>query len=145
MRRVIVFGVVALLALPAAALGLTRTLHGPAGPVTDSSVDITFNYHHGHATVITRFELNNIPITCLGGRPSAVSFKFPHHIGVSSDGKFHATKSVNSGGATYKVRGRFHGVQKATGILRVTGTVPGCSSGDTGRVHWSATRAAPGT
>jgi hypothetical protein len=143
MKRTGVLSIAILLLLPAVALGLTRTLHGPAGPVTDSSVDITFKYSHHQANVITRFELNNIPITCAGGRSSAVSYKFAHRIAVSSAGKFHKRKSAN--GATYKVRGRFEGVHKATGTLHVTGTVPGCPSGDTGVVHWSATPAAPGT
>ena len=150
-KRTGVLSLAILFLLPAVALGLTRalvhtrTLHGPAGPVADASVDITFKYSQGQATVITRFELNNIPITCLGGRPSAVSYKFAHHIHVSSTGRFHATASPNGGPATYKVRGHFSGVHKAAGRLRVTGTVPGCSMGDTGKVHWSATPAAPGT
>lgn len=144
MRRVIPLSVAALLALPAVALGLTRTLHGPAGPVTDSSVDITFKYRHSHAKVITRFEFNNIPITCQGGRPSAVSDKFSHRIRVSRTGRFHATQSVGGGRATYKLKGRFHGVHKATGTLRITGTVTACPAGDTGTVHWSATQAAAG-
>jgi hypothetical protein len=145
MKRIGVLSVAILCLVPAAALGLTRTLHGPAGPVTDSSVDITFKYRHHHPKVITRFELNNIPITCLGGRPSAVSYKFAHRIHVSSTGRFRATEAPNGGLATYKVRGRFKGVHKATGTLRVTGSVPGCPSGDTGKVSWSATPAAPGT
>jgi hypothetical protein len=144
MRRVIVFGVALLLALPTAAFALTRTLHGPAGPVMDASVDITFHYRHAHARVITRFELNNIPISCAGGRSSAVSYRFAHRIHVSSKGKFHASESPG-GLATYKVRGHFSGVHKATGRLSVTGTVPACSGGTTGVVHWSATPAAPGT
>lgn len=145
MKRTGALSVVILLLLPAVALGLTRTLHGPAGPVTDSSVDITFKYTGHHAKVITRFELNNVPISCAGGRSSAVSYKFAHHIHVSSTGKFHAAESPTPGLATYKVKGLFKGVHKATGTLSVTGTVPGCSSGHTGVVHWSATPAAPGT
>jgi hypothetical protein len=145
MRRTIALGVLALLALPGVALGLTRTLHGPAGPVTDSSVDITFKYSHGHAKVITRFQFNNIPAQCQGFPQTAVSDTFAHHISVSSVGRFHATQSANGGRATYKLMGRFKGVHKATGTLRIVGTVPGCASADTGVVHWSATPAAPGT
>ena len=133
------------LALPAIAMGLTRTLHGPAGPAKGSIVDIDFRYRHGHAKVITRFEFANIPVVCQGGSSSAVSDMFRHHIRVSSAGKFHATRSANGGRATYKVKGRFTGVHKATGTLHITGTVPACSSADTGVVHWSATPAAPGT
>ena len=145
MKRTGVLSVVMLLLLPAVALGLARTLHGPAGPVKDSSVDITFKYKGHQAKVVTRFQLNNVPIACQGGRSSAVSYKFAHRIHVSSTGKFHATESPSPGLATYKVKGRFKGVHKATGTLRVTGTVPGCSMGDTGAVHWSATPALPGT
>jgi hypothetical protein len=145
MKRTGLLSVVIVLLLPAVALGLTRTLHGPAGPVTDSSVDITFKYKGHHAKVITRFELNNIPIACTGGGSSAVSYNFSLHIRVSSTGRFHFTASPHGQPATYKIRGRFKGVHKATGTLRVTGTLPACSSGDTGLVHWSATPAAPGT
>jgi hypothetical protein len=145
MKRTGALAAVILFLLPAVALGLTRTLHGPAGPVTDSSVDITFKYKGHQPKVITRFEMNNIPISCAGGRSSAAYYKFAHHIPVSSTGKFHATESPSPGQATYKVKGRFSGVHKASGTLRITGTVPACPSGDTGVVHWSATPAAPGT
>ena len=137
--------VAVLLAVPTVALGLTRTLHGPAGPVKDSSVDITFKYRHRHAKVITRFEFANVPVACQGGTSSAVSDMFRHHIRVSSAGKFHAIQSANGGRATYKVEGRFRGVHKAIGTLRVVGTVTACSSADSGVVHFSATPAAPGT
>jgi hypothetical protein len=145
MKRTGVLSMVILLLVPAVALGLTRTLHGPAGPVADSSVDITFKYTGHHAKVITRLELNNIPVTCLGGGSSATYYKFAHHIRVSSTGKFHATETPKGGHATYKVKGRFKGVHKATGTLHITGTVPACPSADSGVVHWSATPAAPGT
>ena len=138
MRRVIVLGLAVLLALPSAALALTRVLHGPAGPVTDSSVDVHFKYRGTHAKVITRFEFNNIPVSCQGGGSSAVSDVFPHHIGVSQAGKFHAKQSANSGRATYVVRGRFSGVRKASGTLHITGTEPACLSANSGVVHWSA-------
>jgi hypothetical protein len=145
MKRTGVLSAVILLLLPAVALGLTRTLHGPAGPVTDSSVDITFKYMGHHPKVITRFELNNIPVACAGGRSSAAYYKFAHHIHVSSTGKFHATESSTGGVATYKVKGRFSGVHKAAGTLQITGTVAGCPGASSGVVHWSATPAAPGT
>jgi hypothetical protein len=146
MRRIVAFAAAVLLAVPAVAFGLTRTrtLHGPAGPVAASSVDITFKYANGHAKVITRFEFNNIPAQCPGFRPTAVSNTFAHHIPVSDAGKFHATQSVNGGRATYKVKGHFIGVHKAVGRLRIFGAVPGCAAADTGVVHWSATPAANG-
>jgi hypothetical protein len=145
MKRIAVLSVALVLMAPAVALGLTRTLHGPAGPGTAASVDIAFKYRHHHAKVITRFEFNNIPITCAGGSISAVSDRFSHRIRVSSTGKFHATQSANEGRATYKVKGHFEGVHEAVGTLRITGTVPACPSGDTGKVHFSATPAKPGT
>ncbi len=41
---------------------------------------------------------------------------------------------------TYSVTGHFLTLHKATGTLRIKGTVPGCRTADTGVVHWTATK-----
>ena len=136
-----------LLALPTAAVALSRVLHGPAGAGRSATVDIQFNIRNGHPTKITRLELNNIPATCQGGPPTATYYPFAHQIPVSRDGRFHARETSGGGRTVYAVSGQFFGPFsrtkgpfKAVGNLRIKGPVTGCGSADTGRVHWSATR-----
>ena len=129
--------VVAALLLPALALAARRVIHGPAGGGS-GTVDITLVAKHGKVKKLTRFEFNNIPVTCTGFPPSATSGTFPHTIKVDTDAKFSASVKQNGGRVTYTVHGHFSGQDKAAGTLRVKGTVPGCSKADTGKVHWSA-------
>ena len=105
----------------------------------------TRQVYEGHLRNWVLPQFANVPVACQGGTSSAVSDMFRHHIRVSSAGKFHAIQSANGGRATYKLEGRFRGVHKAIGTLRVVGTVTACSSADSGVVHFSATPAAPGT
>jgi hypothetical protein len=137
MRRGVIAGVVVSLVLPAAALAARRVIHGPAGGGS-GTVDITLVAKNGNVTKLTRFEFNNIPVTCTGSAPSATSGTFPHTIKVGADGKFHTTVTQNGGRVTYTVRGHFSSQDQAAGTLRIKGTVPGCSRANTGKVHWSA-------
>jgi hypothetical protein len=125
------------LLLPAAALAARRVIHGPAGGGS-GTVDITLTAKHGSVKKLSRFEFNNIPVTCTGSQPSATSGTFPHTIQVGTDGKFHTSVKQNSGRVTYTVSGHFSSQDKAAGTLRIKGTVPGCAKADTGKVHWSA-------
>jgi len=124
------------LAFAAVAMGKTLVLHGPAGSASDANIDITLITHNQHPVKLTRFEFNNIPASCAGYSPTAVSDTFPHTIPVSH-GKFHASVKANGGRVSFTVSGHFTGL-KAAGVLRVHGAVPGCASADTGSVHWSA-------
>jgi hypothetical protein len=140
-------GLVMLLALPTAALAVSRVLHGPAGPARSATVDIQFDIKNGHPTKITRLELNNIPASCQGGSPTATYYSFAHQISVSRKGTFHVKETASGGRATYAARGHFigpysrsKGPYKAVGTLRIKGPVTGCASADTGRVHWVANR-----
>src|ERR671936_1981408 len=139
MRRTLIAVALLALALPAAALAARRVIHGPAGGGS-GTVDITLVSKKGVVKKLTRFEFNNIQATCTGSRTTttAVSDQFPHTIFVSSDGSFHASVKQNGGRVTYTVRGHFKNQNSAGGTLRVKGTVPGCGSADTGKVHWSA-------
>lgn len=140
MRRMIGVSLgIAVLAVPSAAAALSRVLHGPAGPGASASIDIQFRIQHGQASKITRLELNNIPASCKGYSPTAVSYSFPHHILISHGGRFHAKDVLYAGEVTYTVRGHFLTLKKATGTLRVSGTVPGCRSADSGVVSSTAT------
>jgi hypothetical protein len=126
------------LAFAAAALAGAKIfiLHGPAGSAGVATIDITLIARNQHPGKLTRFEFNNIPASCAGYSPTAVSDTFPHPILVSR-GKFHASVKANGGRVSFMVNGHFTGL-KAAGVLRVNGAVPGCASADTGRVHWSA-------
>jgi hypothetical protein len=140
MRRTLIAVAVLALAVPAAALAARRVIHGPAGGGS-GTVDITLvTSKKGVVKKLTRFEFNNVPASCTGSRTTstAVSDKFPHTIFVSSAGSFHASVKPNGCRVTYTVHGHFKNQNSASGTLRVKGTVPGCGSADTGKVHWSA-------
>jgi hypothetical protein len=130
-------GLAVALLFPAVAFAARRVIHGPAGGGS-GTVDITLVAKHGSVKKLTRFEFNNIPVTCTGFPPSATSGTFPHTIHVGKDQKFSASVKQNGGRVTYTVHGHFSSQDKAAGTLRVKGTVPGCSKADTGKVRWSA-------
>jgi hypothetical protein len=132
--------VVAALVLPGVALAGILVLHGPAGSVGSGTIDITLITKHGRPLKLTRFEFNNIPASCTGYPQTAATGTFPHTIWVSSKNNFYATAKVHAGQLTYTVSGHFTGTGKAAGRLRIKGSVPGCVSADTGRVHWSVTK-----
>jgi hypothetical protein len=140
MRRTVALTLgLALFAVPSVALAASRVLHGRAGSGGVATIDIQFNISHGRATRITRLEMNNIPATCEGSSSTAVFYSFSHHISISRDGNFHSMDVDNGGRATYAVSGHFITLRKATGRLRIKGTVSGCRSADTGPVSWTAT------
>jgi hypothetical protein len=114
-------------------------LSGPAGSgANNAGVEIHFVVRHGQAKRIKLFGWFNVPATCSPTGTTAVTGKL-HHIKVASSGKFSITKKVNSGATTYTVTGKFKGLKKAKGTLRIQGPVPGCGSADTGTLHWTAT------
>ena len=139
MRLRTITGVVVAVALllPAAALAARRVISGSAGGGS-GHVDITLVTKNGHVKKLTRFEFSNVAVNCTGFTPSATSGTFPHTIKVGSDGKFHASAKQNGGRVTYTVHGHFKSQDKASGTLRISGTVPGCAKADSGKVHWSA-------
>jgi hypothetical protein len=136
-RTIVIVGVVVALLLPAAAIAARRVIHGPAGGGS-GTVDITLVAKKGSVKKLTRFEFNNIPATCVGYPPTATSGTFPHTIQVGTDGKFHTKVKQNGGRVTYSVSGHFTSQDKAAGTLRIKGSVAGCATADTGKVHWSA-------
>jgi hypothetical protein len=136
-RTIVAIGIAIALLLPAVALAARRVIHGPAGGGS-GTVDITLVSKKGHVKKLTRFEFNNIQATCMGFPPTATSGTFPHTIKVAANGKFHASVKQNGGNVTYTVHGHFKNQDKASGTLRIKGSVPGCGKADTGKVHWSA-------
>jgi hypothetical protein len=128
-------------ALPSIAYALTHTISWHS-KTSSATIYIGYKIRNAKPKVIITFEFNNIPASCPGYASTAVSDTFSQHIkvGPGPRWRFHATESVNSGKATYAVRGRFLTLHKARGTLRVTGTVPGCKDADTGLVAWTARR-----
>jgi hypothetical protein len=125
-------------ALPAVALAALHFLSGPVGTgAGNAGVEIHFFVRNGEAKTIKLFGFFNVPATCSPSGTGAVSGNL-HNIAVSG-GKFSATKTLNAGHTTYKVKGKFKSLNKAVGTLSVTGAPAGCGSGSTGLQHWQAT------
>jgi polyisoprenoid-binding protein YceI len=138
-RTIAAMVAIAALAVPSVAMALSRVLHGRVGSGGVATIDIQFNIKHGRATTITRLEMNNVPASCKGFPSTATYYSFPHHILISPKRTFRARDVGNGGRTTYMVSGRFITLRKATGKLRIKGTIPGCRTADTGLVSWTAT------
>jgi hypothetical protein len=88
---------------------------------------------------VRRFSWFNIPVQCRGYAPSATSDMLAITMRVSATRAFGGTSTFNGGKATVTVTGRFtRGFAKATGTIRIRGAISGCSSADSGTVHWKA-------
>jgi hypothetical protein len=138
-RRTVIAPLVAVLALalPALALAGTRKYNG-SFPPQGAGVEFKVHTKNGHAKYLTLFEFHNIPTNC-GTFTSAVTGELDKQIDIGDQKKFHTTGHLNSGRETVVIHGRLKdNEQKASGTLRVTGTAPGCPSGDTGVVDWHA-------
>src|SRR5947209_10542659 len=136
---VLAISIALLLALPTAALAFL-VFHGPVGSgAGDAVVDINVFFKHHHPVKLNRFEFDNVPVTCGNFAPSAYSYSILRKI-VVSQGKFHVKLTANNGHVKIKVNGHFTSKTHAAGKLRITGSVPGCGTADSGVVHWSATK-----
>lgn len=130
---------VSALAAVAVALAAGQQYNGPAGSSPNAGVEFGTKVVGGRPTSVRRFEFHNIPAQCAGYGPTAVTDRLAITMKVTARRTFKGTGSVNGGRVTARVSGRFsRSFSKATGTLRVTGTVPGCSAADTGVVSWSA-------
>lgn len=140
MRRAILAGIaVAALATAATALAASQQYNGPAGSSPNAGVEFGAKLAGGHPVSVRRFAFFNIPAQCTGSGPTAVSDSLSITMHVTAQRTFKGTGSLSSGRATAKVSGRFsRSFAKATGTLRVSGTVAGCRTADTGAVSWSA-------
>jgi hypothetical protein len=123
----------------ALAFAANRSYNGPAGSGPHAGVEFGAHFRKGHAVGVYRFEYHNIPAQCQGYGATATTDKLDITMKVNAKRKFGAKTTLNGGKVTVKVHGRFaKDYSKATGTLRVRGTVPGCSSADTGVVDWQA-------
>jgi hypothetical protein len=129
------------LAVAATALAAGQQYNGPAGSSPNAGVEFHASLTKGRPTQVRRFEFHNIPAQCAGYGPTAVTERLSITMKVTAKRTFTGTGSANSGRVTAKVRGRFSRTSsRATGTLRVSGTVPGCRTADTGVVRWTAAK-----
>lgn len=139
--RVGVASVVASLVWCTAAYASSVQYNGPVGAGNGAGVEFGAKQVHSRPTLVRRFEFHNIPAACTGYAPTAVTGMLTITMKVGSDRKFSGAQSLNGGRYKVTVSGAFaRKFGKASGTIRVRGTVPGCSAADTGRVHWSAPR-----
>lgn len=133
------------LTVTATALGAGQQYNGPAGSTAGAGVEFGTRLVRGHPVSVRRFEFHNIPAQCTGYAPTAVSDPLSITMRVTATRTFAGTASINGGKVTAKVTGRFsRSFGKATGTLRVRGSVPGCLKADTGTVRWSAPKVGGG-
>src|SRR3954471_5662802 len=139
-RRIVSAGIaLGALTATATALAASQQYNGPAGSGPNAGVEFGAKLSDGHPSSVRRFEFHNIPAQCSGSRPSAVTDRLAITMKVSAHRTFKGSGPVNGGRATARVSGRFSSSSpKATGTLRVTGTVTGCPMADTGAVSWTA-------
>ena len=132
-RAQLAVGVLAALALPAAALAN----YGGKLDSPGAGIELAASFKHGSPKAVTSFEFHNVPTSCGSYGTSATTGEVNKDMEVDSDGKFHKTFHQNSGRETIKIRGHFFDdAKKVSGTLHVTGTISGCSTSDTGVVHW---------
>jgi len=137
--RVGITTLVACLAWCAAASASSVQYNGPAGAGNGAGVEFGAKQVHSRPALVRRFEFHNIPAACQGSAPTAVSGMLTITMTVSSHRRFSGAQALNGGRYKVTVSGTFaRGYHKATGTIRVRGTVPGCASANTGTVEWSA-------
>ncbi len=131
--------VLGLLGLPGIALAASRQYNGPTETGVHAGVEFGTRLSHGRPIVVRRFGWFNVPAQCKGYGATAVSDMLTPTFAVNAKRRFHVTTAINGGKVTVKVVGRFSSdFRKATGTIRVSGSVPGCASVDTGTLRWTA-------
>ena len=82
----------------------------------------------------------NVPASC-GTSQTATTGDVDMKMKVDDSGTFEGSDKPDIGNAKVTISGRFkHNPAKASGKFRVKGTVPGCSTADTGRLSWDMKR-----
>jgi hypothetical protein len=115
--------------------------NGPAGSAPNAGVEFGAHFRKGRPISVYRFEFHNIPAQCEGSGTTAATGQLGITMKVGKHRKFKGHTTINDGKLTVDVSGTFASDHsKATGSLRVRGTVPGCLAADTGVVKWRAPR-----
>jgi hypothetical protein len=82
----------------------------------------------------------NVPVAC-GTSQSATTGDVNMKMKVDDHRAFKGSDKPDIGNATVTISGRFkRNPAKASGKFRVKGTIPGCSTADTGRLSWEMKR-----
>ena len=139
MKRIALSGlaVLGLMGLPGIALAASRQYNGPTETGVNAGVEFGTRLVNGRPVVVRRFGWSNLPAQCKGYGTTATSDKLGAELPVTSKRRFHLTTKIS--GDVVTVAGRFsRDFRKATGTIRVKGTVPGCASADTGTLRWTA-------
>jgi hypothetical protein len=127
----------ALLAPPASALNDGYRGETSAGGLIAVRVDYD---HKGNPTKVHSLRWANVPISC-GTFTSATTGDVKLPMKVDDRGAFKGSDDTDTGIAKVTISGRFkHNPAKASGKFRVKGTLPGCSTGDTGQLTWEMSR-----
>ena len=129
--------VAGLMAIPGVALAASRQYNGPTATGVHAGVEFGTRLVDGRPVTVRRFRWFNLPAQCMGYGPTAANDTLASTFAVSAKRRFHVATTIN--GSKVKVVGRFSSdFRKATGTIRVSGSVPGCSSADTGTLRWTA-------
>jgi len=122
-----------------AAFASSVQYNGPAGSTNGAGVEFGAKQVRGRPAVVRRFSFFNIPAVCKGYSPTAVNGMLTITMKVNKHRKFSGEQSLNGGREQVTISGVFaRGFGKATGTIRVHGTVSGCAAAETGSVRWRA-------
>jgi hypothetical protein len=136
-KPILIAAAVVAVACPASAFA--RAYNGPAGSGPNAGVEFGAHFHKGRPVRVFRFEYHNIPAQCQGSTPTATTGQLGMTLKVNARRKFGGRAMIDGGKVSVRVHGRFaKNYSKATGTLRVRGTVSGCLAADTGVVDWRA-------
>ena len=131
--------VAGLMAVPGVALAASRQYNGPTETGVHAGVEFGTRLLNGRPVAVRRFGWFNVPAQCKGYGTTAVSDMLAPTFAVNARRRFHVTTAINGGKLTVKVVGRFSSdFRKATGTIRLSGSVAGCASVDTGTLRWTA-------
>ena len=131
--------VAGLMAVPGVALAASRQYNGPTATGANAGVEFGTRLAKNRPVTVRRFRWFNVPAQCKGYGPTATNDMLPSTFAVSAKRRFHVATTMYSGKLTVKITGRFSSdFRKATGTIRVSGSVAGCASADTGTLRWTA-------
>jgi hypothetical protein len=130
MRALITAGVIAALAVPAAAGAITTDTGGRSADVFHAKRNFPFQFiaasRHGTIVKVRRFRFSNVPMTCDGPTQATVSNRGnPLPTMTVRQNRFHGSFDVVGGSQHITIKGRFRGNgRRVGGVLRVRGDFP---------------------
>jgi hypothetical protein len=121
MKRTLIVGAVAVLAMGLAAAAYAATQKDFGGPIKGGgTMSLAGSKSGGKFTKAGEFVVNKIPLKCNQGNTRG-TFSTSNFTNVSSQRKFSYTMNLDPG-ETVKINGKFNSAgNKATGVVRVSG------------------------